>query len=106
MSRAEWLNFFFTSFISLFAIVNPFGNSPLFLTLTEGRPEKEKKRVALRSAITSLLILSIERNSHLIPVPKGHDHIEAGDILLCFGLVEAVEKVLCAGDQKCLEQNG
>jgi multiple antibiotic resistance protein len=57
MSRAEWLNFFFTSFISLFAIVNPFGNSPMFLTLTEGRPEKEKKRLALRAALTCMLVL-------------------------------------------------
>jgi multiple antibiotic resistance protein len=57
MSRAEWLNFFFTSFISLFAIVNPLGNATLFLTLTEGKPDKDKQRVALRAAITSLLIL-------------------------------------------------
>jgi MFS family permease len=53
----------------------------------------------------SLLILSIERNSHLIPVPKGNDHIESGDILLCFGLVEAVEQVLCAGDKQCIEKS-
>jgi len=52
----------------------------------------------------SLLILSIERGDRLIPVPRGDDRIQAGDILLCFGLVDAVEKALCIKDKQCLEQ--
>ena len=54
----------------------------------------------------SLLILSIERNDHHIPVPKGDDVIQAGDVLLCFGLLETVEKALCIGDKECLKSNG
>lgn len=58
MSGADELNFFVTAFVSLFAIVNPFGNAPLFLSLTEGRSAKEQQRIALRAAVTSFLILA------------------------------------------------
>ena len=59
MSRAEWLNFFLTSFISLFAIVNPLGNATLFISLTEGCSDRQRRRAAIRAAITSLLILLV-----------------------------------------------
>ena len=52
-----WLNFFFTAFISLFAIVNPFGNAPLFLTFTEDKTEKERTQIAFRSSLASMIIL-------------------------------------------------
>jgi len=57
MSKADGLNLFLTSFISLLAIMNPFGNTPLFLTLAGAKPEKEKQRIALRASATSILIL-------------------------------------------------
>jgi small neutral amino acid transporter SnatA (MarC family) len=59
MSIAEKLNFFVTCFVSLFAIVNPFGNAPIFLTFTEGRSAQEQNRIALRASLTSLLILLV-----------------------------------------------
>ena len=57
MSKIEWLNFFLTSFISLFAIMNPLGNTAVFLGMTEGRTEGEKKRIALRAALTSFIVI-------------------------------------------------
>ena len=49
----------------------------------------------------SLLILSIERDEQLIPVPGADDTIQAGDILVCFGQMNQVERALCLGGQRC-----
>ena len=51
------LNFFVNTFISIFAIVNPIGNTPLFLSFTEGKSIKDKKKIAFRASLTSFLIL-------------------------------------------------
>ncbi len=57
MPEPHWLTYFATTFFSLFAIINPFGNAPLFLGMTEGRTERDKKSIALRAALTSFVIL-------------------------------------------------
>ncbi|HZH28559.1 MAG TPA: MarC family protein [Azospirillaceae bacterium] len=43
--------------IALFAILTPFAAIPIFLSLTEGRPEAEKRRIALSAALTVCLVL-------------------------------------------------
>jgi len=57
MDLNEGLKFFFASLISLFAIVNPFGNAPIFLGLTEGKGAQERKRIALRASLTCVITL-------------------------------------------------
>ena len=57
MPHGEALNFFINCFVSLFAIVNPFGNAPLFLSFTGNCTPAERKRIAGRAALTSLIIL-------------------------------------------------
>jgi NhaP-type Na+/H+ and K+/H+ antiporter len=79
------------------------GYNIIRMVVSKDSPMVGKTLRELGTPKQSLLILSIERNDHLIPVPKGHDTIEAGDILLCFGLVETVEKALCIGGKECLE---
>ncbi|MGB9943546.1 MarC family protein, partial [Bacillus subtilis] len=39
--------------ISLFAVSNPIGNVPIFLTLTEGYTAAERKAIARKAAILS-----------------------------------------------------
>lgn len=45
-------------FISLFAVSNPIGNVPIFLTLTEGYTAAERKAIARKAAILSFFILA------------------------------------------------
>ena len=48
---------FLTSFVALLAIVNPIGIVPIFLTLTSGDSEKERKHTAHLSALSVGIIL-------------------------------------------------
>jgi multiple antibiotic resistance protein len=48
---------FLTSFVALLAIDNPFGIVPIFLTLTSGDSEKERKHTAHLSALSVGIIL-------------------------------------------------
>ena len=59
MPGTETLNFYLTAFISLVAIVNPFGNAPLFAVWTEGRSATEQRKIALRASLTSFIILLV-----------------------------------------------
>ncbi|WP_108651840.1 MarC family protein [Dongshaea marina] len=47
-----------TSFLSLFAIVNPLSTLPLFVGLTAEMPARVQKKVAIQSAITGFLIVA------------------------------------------------
>ncbi|ETI65970.1 MarC family protein [Neobacillus vireti] len=44
--------------ISFFAIMNPIGNIPIFISLTNGYSQQQKKRTARKAAIVSLCILT------------------------------------------------
>jgi multiple antibiotic resistance protein len=46
-----------TVFMAFFAIMNPIVNIPIFVTLTEGQSEKNKRRVAKTSSIVAFLIV-------------------------------------------------
>ncbi|BBP92353.1 hypothetical protein BsIDN1_59710 [Bacillus safensis] len=43
--------------VSLFAVSNPIGNVPLFITLTEGYTEKERSQTAKKAIVVSFIIL-------------------------------------------------
>ncbi|MCH8567183.1 MAG: MarC family NAAT transporter [Balneolales bacterium] len=51
------LSFLFTTFISIFAIVNPLTAMPVFLALTQDLPNSERNQQALRGAIYMVVIL-------------------------------------------------
>jgi len=51
------LAFAVTVFASIFAIVNPVGNIPFFVTVTEGYTREERKRVIIKICVVTLVVL-------------------------------------------------
>ncbi|MFD0050119.1 MarC family protein [Actinomycetes bacterium NPDC127524] len=45
--------------VSFFAVMNPLGNIPIFITLTSGYSVSEKRRTARKAAIISFFILTV-----------------------------------------------
>lgn len=45
--------------ISFFAVMNPIGNIPIFISLTNGYSDQQKKHTARKAAIVSLSILTV-----------------------------------------------
>lgn len=45
--------------VSVFAVMNPIGNVPIFLSLTDGYEEAERRNTALRSVAISFILLTI-----------------------------------------------
>ncbi len=45
--------------VSFFAVMNPIGNIPIFISLTNGYSLAEKKHTARKAAIVSLCILTV-----------------------------------------------
>ncbi|MGG1575725.1 MarC family protein [Fictibacillus sp. NRS-1165] len=45
--------------VSFFAVMNPIGNIPIFISLTSGYSRKEKHRTARKAAIISFIILTV-----------------------------------------------
>jgi multiple antibiotic resistance protein len=54
---AEWA-YLFKIGIALFAIVNPIGSVPIFISATDGWPDKDKTRTAKTIAITVFFVLT------------------------------------------------
>jgi multiple antibiotic resistance protein len=55
---AEWA-YLFKIGIALFAIVNPIGSVPIFISATDGWPDKTRARTAKTIAITVFLVLTV-----------------------------------------------
>ena len=53
------IEFFILCFSSLFALINPIGNIPIFITLTDSYTQKERNKIALKSIIFSFIVLVI-----------------------------------------------
>lgn len=51
--------FTLTVLAGFFAIMNPFANTPIFISLTEGFDKAEKKRIAAKSTITAFFIILV-----------------------------------------------
>lgn len=54
----QLLAFALSVFTGFFAIMNPIANTPIFIGLTEGATDEEKKKVAKSSAFTAFLIVT------------------------------------------------
>ena len=59
MPHGEALTFLINCFVALFAIVNPVGNAPLFLSFTGNCTPSERKQTAFRAALTCLIVLFV-----------------------------------------------
>jgi len=56
---AELIKFFIIAFTSLFALVNPIGFSPMFISLVDDMNAQEKKQIANKGVFTAGLTLTI-----------------------------------------------
>ncbi|MCH2066700.1 MarC family protein [Shimia sp.] len=50
---------FITAFVTLFVIIDPIGLFPIFVSLTQGVPQRERRKIAIRACVTAFVILSI-----------------------------------------------
>ena len=55
----EPLAFFVTAFITLFAIIDPIGNAPVFISITPKHTVAERASVAMKASIAVFVILSV-----------------------------------------------
>lgn len=83
------------AFVMLFAIFDPIGSLPIFLSLTSDFPERERRKVAARSSMVAFIILIIFAYGgfyllSLLRITLNDFKIVSGIILLIF----AVEYVL------------
>lgn len=51
--------FLITSFVTLFVIIDPIGLTPIFLALTQGASPHERRSIALRASLTSMVLLAL-----------------------------------------------
>lgn len=54
---AETWTFIVVTFVSIFTMIDPLGNVPVFIALTEGLSPRDVRRVAGRAILTALVIL-------------------------------------------------
>ena len=51
--------FLITAFVTMFVVIDPIGLAPLFVALTQGMSESQRRRVAWRACLVSVLILTL-----------------------------------------------
>lgn len=54
---AETWTFVAVTFVSIFTMIDPLGNIPVFIALTEGLSPRDVRRVAWRATLTAIVIL-------------------------------------------------
>ena len=55
----ELLKFITIAFTSLFALVNPIGFTPMFISLVDGMPDDKKNKIVNRGVLTAMLTLTM-----------------------------------------------
>ncbi len=73
----------------LFSLPKGYGIAKL--TVTENSKEKGMTLAEAGFIDKSILVLSIERDNELIPFPHANDRLQAGDKLLCYGLLDSIK---------------
>lgn len=51
--------FLITAFVTMFVVIDPIGLAPLFVALTQGVPEKQRRRIAIRACGIGMAILIV-----------------------------------------------
>lgn len=79
------------TFIFFFAVIDPIGSVPVFIAVTDGMTEKEKRTTALKAVLVSLLVLQFfiiagEVILNAIQVPLPAFQIAGGIVLFLFAL--------------------
>lgn len=49
--------FLITAFVTMFVVIDPVGLAPLFVALTQGVPERQRRRIAMRACAIGMAIL-------------------------------------------------
>lgn len=80
-----------STFIFLFAVIDPIGSVPVFIAVTDGLSEKEKKVVAYKAVLVSFVVLQFfiiagEIILDAIEVPLPAFQIAGGIVLFLFAL--------------------
>jgi len=57
--KASALTFAVQSFVTLFVIMDPPGATPIFLALVADKSAKERRILAIKAALVSLLVISM-----------------------------------------------
>ncbi|MBO9472258.1 NAAT family transporter [Shimia sp. R10_1] len=50
---------FITAFVTLFVIIDPIGLFPIYVSLTQGVPARERRAIAIRACVTAFVILAV-----------------------------------------------
>src|SRR4051812_32423474 len=58
MSATDW-KFFIEVFVTLFVIMDPPGTIPLFLSLTSGRTNRMRKRLAWQAVLVAFFVITV-----------------------------------------------
>lgn len=85
------MNELIATFIFLFAVIDPIGTVPVFIAVTNGYNERDKKRIAFKAVIISTLILLFflvvgELLLDAINIPLSAFQIAGGIVLFLFAL--------------------
>ncbi|APX11344.1 MarC family protein [Tateyamaria omphalii] len=51
--------FLITAFVTMFVVIDPIGLAPLFVALTQGVPERQRRAIALRACAIGMMILIV-----------------------------------------------
>ena len=63
------------------------------ILVDQSSPQINKTLAELQATQKDVLIMAIQRNENLNPVPKGYDIILPGDTLVCFGKIKSIESL-------------
>lgn len=82
---------FLATFVFFFAVIDPIGTIPVFIAVTTGFTEKEKRRIALKAALISAMVLLFfiavgELILNAINIPLSAFQIAGGIVLFLFAL--------------------
>lgn len=85
------MNELIATFIFFFAVIDPIGSVPVFIAVTKGFNEKEKRTTALKAVLISLLVLLFfivvgELILDAINIPLSAFQIAGGVVLFLFAL--------------------
>jgi multiple antibiotic resistance protein len=59
MESRDWFNDILLAFLAIFPVVNPFSKPPIFLSITEGWTDQERRREAFKACLYAFIILLV-----------------------------------------------
>ena len=98
------------TFIFFFTVIDPIGSVPVFIAVTSGRSEKTKRKIAVKAAIVSALVLVFfvaagEVILTVMSVPIAAFQIAGGIVLFLFALSMIFGESKPEEEVKMVEEN-